>query len=70
MRLGELLICTAHPKAATAIEQQPCKPGERWERERAVCGQGLVDLHRAVVALNQPGAPEPTLAADAGWRRS
>lgn len=38
LRLGELLICTAHPKAATAIEQQPCKPGERWERERAVCG--------------------------------
>ena len=35
LRLGELLIAGAHPEAVAGIEKQPCKPGERWERERA-----------------------------------
>ena len=38
LRLGELMIAGAHPDAVAGIEKQPCKPGERWERERAVCG--------------------------------
>jgi HD-like signal output (HDOD) protein len=38
LRLGELLIATAHPAAVAALEESPCTPGERWERERALCG--------------------------------
>jgi len=38
LRLGELLLVSAHPDAAAAIEKQPCQPGERWQRERALCG--------------------------------
>ena len=38
LRLGELIIGNAQPQALAIIEIQPCKPGERWERERAVTG--------------------------------
>ena len=38
LRLGELIIGTAQPQALAIIETQPCKPGERWERERAATG--------------------------------
>lgn len=38
LRLGELIIGTAHPEGIAAIEKLPCKPAERWERERALCG--------------------------------
>ena len=31
--------------------------------ERAVSGQGLVDIHRALVAIDAPGAPQPALEA-------
>lgn len=33
--------------------------------ERAVCGQGLVDIHRALAALDRPAAPATDLAAPA-----
>lgn len=38
LRLGELIISSAHPEAVSGIEAQPCKPGERWVRERQVTG--------------------------------
>lgn len=38
LRLGELLIAAAHPAGMAAVAQQPCKPGERWERQRSLCG--------------------------------
>ncbi len=38
LRLGELLIASAHPDAVSHIEALPCKPGERWMREREACG--------------------------------
>jgi HD-like signal output (HDOD) protein len=34
LRLGELLIAQAEPKAIAAIEKRPCAPGERWQREK------------------------------------
>jgi len=38
MRLGELLIGQAEPKALALIEKQPCAPGERWRREKQAVG--------------------------------
>ena len=38
LRLGELLIGSAMPAAVAQIEAQPCKPGERWAREREATG--------------------------------
>ncbi len=38
LRLGELLIGNAQPAAVAAIEAQPCKPAERWSRERQASG--------------------------------
>jgi HD-like signal output (HDOD) protein len=38
LRLGELIIGNAHPEAVPQFEAQPCKPGERWARERQVAG--------------------------------
>jgi len=38
LRLGELLIAQTLPGEIAAIEQQPCLPGERWQRERIQVG--------------------------------
>jgi HD-like signal output (HDOD) protein len=38
LRLGELLIAQAEPKALAAIEKRPCTPGERWTREKQLVG--------------------------------
>jgi HD-like signal output (HDOD) protein len=38
LRLGELLIAQAEPKTLQAIEKLPLRPGERWQRERALVG--------------------------------
>ena len=38
LRLGELLIGQAKPSALAVIEQQPCPPGARWEREKQTIG--------------------------------
>lgn len=38
LRLGELVIAQKHPDLLAAIEQQPCAPGERWQRERTLSG--------------------------------
>lgn len=38
LRLGELIILNAQPDAVQAIEQQPCAPGQRWQRERDAIG--------------------------------
>lgn len=38
LRLGELLIARALPRTLAHIEQVPCAPGERWQRERAQAG--------------------------------
>ena len=59
---GHVTLPATTAREVAVIEQLARRHGHP-SAERAVCGQGLVDLHRAVVALNQPGAPEPTLAA-------
>ncbi len=38
LRLGELIIAHARPDTVAAIEQLPCAPGERWQREQAAVG--------------------------------
>lgn len=38
LRLGELIIGQADPQAIAQIEALPVRPGERWERERALTG--------------------------------
>lgn len=38
LRLGQLIICSAHPELAAQIEQTPRAAGERWTRERALAG--------------------------------
>jgi HD-like signal output (HDOD) protein len=38
LRLGELLIGQAEPRAVQAIEKLPLRPGERWQRERQLVG--------------------------------
>lgn len=38
VRLGELIIVQAHPRSVESIEQLPCAPGQRWERERELAG--------------------------------
>jgi HD-like signal output (HDOD) protein len=38
LRLGELLIAQAEPKALAEIEARPCPPGERWKREKQTVG--------------------------------
>ena len=38
LRLGELLIGRAQPKALKEIEKQPMRPGERWQREQQLVG--------------------------------
>lgn len=37
-RLGELLIVQHQPALLDALQQQPCAPGERWQRERELLG--------------------------------
>ena len=38
LRLGELLIVQHRPALLAPLHQQPCAPGERWQRERALVG--------------------------------
>jgi len=38
LRLGELLIAQADPKALTEVEKLPKLPGGRWEREKRLIG--------------------------------
>lgn len=38
LRLGELIIVQSVPKDVEEIEAQPCRPGERWEREKILAG--------------------------------
>jgi len=38
LRLGELIIVQADPAFIPELEALPCAPGERWERERRLCG--------------------------------
>lgn len=38
LRLGELQIAQTLPDVMVHIEQHPCAPGERWQRERACTG--------------------------------
>ena len=38
LRLGEVIIGHALPDALPYIEDQPCLPGVRWEREKQLCG--------------------------------
>ena len=38
LRLGELIIGHAVPQAVDEIDSTPCRPGERWERERKLVG--------------------------------
>ena len=38
MRLGELIIGSAHPELVAQIEAHPCAPGERWTREIQLTG--------------------------------
>ncbi len=38
LRLGQLIICSAHPDLVAQIEQTPRAAGERWTRERDLAG--------------------------------
>lgn len=38
LRLGQLILGHAFPDAVAQMEQQPRAPGERWEREKKLCG--------------------------------
>ncbi len=38
LRLGEIVIARCNPDALGQIEIAPCKPGERWKRERDLAG--------------------------------
>jgi HD-like signal output (HDOD) protein len=38
LRLGELIIGGALPDSVAEIEAEPCRPGERWEREKRIAG--------------------------------
>lgn len=38
LRLGEIVIAHRLPDTLLQIEAQPCKPGERWKRERDAVG--------------------------------
>ncbi len=38
LRLGQLLIVQQTPSAVSTLEKMPRLPGERWEREREICG--------------------------------
>lgn len=38
LRLGELIIAQAVPRATQDIEALPCPPGERWDREKTLAG--------------------------------
>jgi HD-like signal output (HDOD) protein len=73
LRLGELLIAQALPQVAAEIEQLPCGPGERWNREKKLCGfdEGEVtaelarqwnfpaDIVRALVLASDPLVEKP-----------
>lgn len=37
-RLGELVIALHSPQLVDQVENPPCQPGERWQRERMVLG--------------------------------
>lgn len=37
-RLGELVIALQSPQLIDQVENPPCVPGERWQRERSVIG--------------------------------
>jgi HD-like signal output (HDOD) protein len=38
LRLGEMLIVQHQPALLDALQQQPCAPGQRWQRERELLG--------------------------------
>lgn len=76
LRLGELILAQAHPQHVAQIEQLPCAPGERWQRERSLTGfdEGEVtaELARrwdfpaaivhALVLASDPRVAEPVAA--------
>lgn len=37
-RLGELIMALQSPQLIDQVENPPCVPGERWQRERAILG--------------------------------
>jgi glucokinase len=59
---GHATLAATTPREAAVLEQLGKRHGH-VSAERAICGQGLVDLHRAVCALDAPAAPPPTKTA-------
>jgi glucokinase len=59
---GHVTLAAATPREQAVIERLSRQHGH-VSAERAVSGQGLVDLHRALWALDRPGDTPPLLSA-------
>lgn len=49
LRLGELNLGHVQPLALPHIEVRPCPPGERWARERQLCGHDEAEITAELV---------------------
>jgi glucokinase len=59
---GHVTLAAGTPREQAVIGQLALKHGH-VSAERAVCGQGLVDLHAALCAVDRPQAAPPALSA-------
>lgn len=59
---GHITLAGTTPREQAVLNVIGARYGHA-SAERAVCGQGLVDIHGAIAALDRPGAVPPTLAA-------
>ncbi|WP_066340241.1 glucokinase [Azohydromonas lata] len=59
---GHVTLPACTPREQQVLAQLAERHGH-VSAERAVCGQGLVDLHAALCALDAPGGPPPALTA-------
>lgn len=59
---GHITLAGTTPRETAVLEQIALRYGHA-SAERAVSGQGLVDIHRALALVDRPGAPPPSVTA-------
>jgi glucokinase len=59
---GHVTLAGRTPREQQVLRQLELRHGHA-SAERAVCGQGLVDIHGALLALDQPGSAPPAMSA-------
>ena len=59
---GHVTLPACTPREQQVLAQLAARHGH-VSAERAVCGQGLMDLHAALCAIDAPAAPPPALTA-------